>query len=139
MWYNIYVIKRRKTQQTKKGIILMAKYNVEINENGTITITPITAEMTRNEAIKILENYVGDHIAIIGGGDHMSERQKAELREYADRLAPIDECEDEDEDYYDDYEPNCGCHDNGGCECGEETLDSLAARMILRIREILAE
>jgi hypothetical protein len=128
MWYNIYVIKRRKTQQTKKGIILMAKYNVEINENGTITITPITAEMTRNEAIKILENYVGDHIAIIGGGDHMSERQKAELREYADRLAPIDECEDEDE---------CDCEEC--CECGEESLDSLAARMILRIREILAE
>jgi hypothetical protein len=106
----------------------MAKYNVEINENGTITITPITAEMTRNEAIKILENYVGDHIAIIGGGDHMSERQKAELREYADRLAPIDECEDEDE---------CDCEEC--CECGEESLDSLAARMILRIREILAE
>ena len=93
------------------------------------------------EAIKVLENYVGDHIAIIGGGDYMSDKQKVELRAYADRLAPIDEDEDYDEDEYDcdEYEPNCGCHDNGGCECGKETLDSLAARMILRIREILGE
>lgn len=119
----------------------MAKYNVELNKNGSITITPITAEMTKDEAIKVLENYVGDHIAIVGGGDHMSENQKAELRAYADRLAPIDECEewDEDEDDYEECEPNCGCHDNGCCECGEETLDSLAARMIARIREILGE
>jgi hypothetical protein len=101
------------------------------------------------EAIKVLEEYVGDHIAIVGRGVSLSENQKAELRAYADRLAPIDECEDEDEyedydedDYEDDYEecePNCGCHDNGGCECGKETLDTLAARMIARIREILAE
>ena len=45
----------------------------------------------------------------------------------------------EDEDYEDEREPNCGCHDNGGCECGKETLDSLATRMIARIREILGE
>ena len=88
------------------------------------------------EAIKVLENYVGDHIAIIGGGESMSERQKAELRAYADRLAPTDKCcdccdccEDYDEDYDEDED-----------EIVEDELDEiseLAARMIKRIREIL--
>ena len=111
--------------------------------------------VTVAEAIKVLENYVGDHIAIVGKGVSLSENQKNELRRYADMYAPTehkccdccdcdccdyDEDEDDyDEDYYDDHEPNCGCHDNGGYKCGEESLDTLAARMIKRIREILAE
>ena len=115
--------------------------------------------VTVAEAIKVLENYVGDHIAIIGKGVSPSENQKNELRRYADMYAPTehkccdccdlyDDCvegyedddyDDYDEDDYDDYEPNCGCHDNGGCKCGEESLDTLATRMIKRIREILAE
>ena len=108
----------------------MAKYNVEIKDNGTITLTPITDEMTRNEAIKVLEDYVGDHIAIIGGGDHMSENQKAELRHYARTLAPI---EDED-DEYDEYEY---CEDECECDC-DECISNLAQKMVDRIREILA-
>ena len=87
------------------------------------------------EAIKVLENYVGDHIAIIGGGDHMSESQKAELRAYADRLAPVDKC--------------CDCCDCDCCDYDEDEdedeivedeldeISELAARMIRRIREIL--
>ena len=97
-------------------------------------------EMSVSEAIKVLENYVGNHIAIIGGGDHMSESQNAELRAYADRLAPVDKCcdccdcdccdYDEDEDEIVEDED----------EIVEDELDEvseLAARMILRIREIL--
>lgn len=132
-----------------------------------------TAKPTVAEAKAILEEYVGDHIAIIGKGKTLSENQKRELRKYADMYAPSPSCEDkyeeeydkgyhagytdalaeigEDEDEYEDYdeddheddyeecEPNCGCHNNGGCECGKETLDTLAARMIARIREILGE
>ena len=125
----------------------MTKYIIEIKDNSIVNITPITKSMEIETAKAILEEYVGDHIAVIGGGDHMSENQKAELRHYAKVLAPIEDEDDEydecgyceDEDDYDEREPNCGCHDNGGCECREETLDTLAARMILRIREILGE
>ena len=109
----------------------MAKYNVEIKDNGTIVLTPITDKMTRNEAIKVLEDYVGDHIAIIGGGNHMSENQKAELRHYARTLAPI---EDED-DEYDEYEY---CEDECECDC-DECISNLAQKMVDRIREILAD
>ena len=118
------------------------------------------AKPTIAEAIKVVEEYVGDHIAIVGKGVSLSENQKRELRKYADMYAPspsrgdrynegyakgyddgyadaCDECECEDD--YDECEPNCGCHDNGGCECGEEALDSLAKRMIVRIAEILGQ
>ena len=81
------------------------------------------------EAIKVLEDYVGDHIAIIGKGVSLSDNQKRELREYADRLAPIDEYEEWDEDEDED-------------EIVEDELEQvseLAARMIKRIREILGE
>ena len=115
----------------------MAKYTIEIKNNTITNITPITEKMTRNEAIKVLEDYVGDHIAIIGGGKSMSENQKAELRHYAKVLAPIEDEDDEWDEYeYCEDECDCDCCD---CECDKDTLDSLAARMILRIREILGE
>jgi hypothetical protein len=41
------------------------------------------------DAIAVLEKYVGSHVAIIGGGEEMSESQKAELRRYADMYAPL--------------------------------------------------
>ena len=88
------------------------------------------------EARKVLENYVGDHIAIIGKGDHLSENQKRELRRWADTLAPVDkccDCCDCCEDYNEDY-------DEDEDEIVEDELDEiseLAARMIKRIREIL--
>lgn len=114
------------------------------------------------EAIKVVEEYVGNHIAIVGKGASLSENQKRELRKYADMYAPSHSCECEDrydEGYADGYEegyadgscecdcecePHCGCHDNGGyeCECRRDDADeisALARRMIARIEEILAE
>jgi hypothetical protein len=115
----------------------MAKYIIEINNNSISNITPLTKSMEIENAKAILEDYVGDHIAVIGKGKTLSDRQKRELRQYADILAPI---EDEDEDY-DECEPNCGCHDDGGCDCCDEysQWDALAEQMIARIREILEE
>ena len=104
-------------------------------------------DMSVATAIKVLEKYVGGHIAIIGGGENMSEEQKAELRMYAERLAPtecphcaeqyskgydkgydegyedgLSECAD-DEDYDEDYdecedeEDECECKCHGECQC----------------------
>ena len=56
-----------------------------------------------SEAIKVLEKYGGDHIAIIGSGTKLSDSQKAELRRYADMYAPIDECDRYEEGYADGY------------------------------------
>ena len=90
-------------------------------------------DMSVAAARKILEDYVGDHIAIIGKGDTLSENQRKELRYWADKLAPIDKCCD-----------CCGCdccdYDEDEDEIVEDELDELselAARMIRRIREIL--
>jgi hypothetical protein len=100
-------------------------------------------DMSVATAIKVLEKYVGGHIAIIGGGENMSEKQKAELRMYADRLAPtecphcaeqyskgydkgydegyedcLSECaDDEDYDECEDEEDECECQCNSKCQC----------------------
>lgn len=121
------------------------------------------AKPTITEAIKVVEEYVGDHIAIVGRGASLSENQKRELRKYADMYAPspsrgdrynegyakgyddgyadaCDECECEDD--YEECEPNCGCHDNGGCECRCDEANEVSAmvkRMIARIEEILGQ
>ena len=103
-----------------------------------------TAKPTIAEARAILEEYVGDHIAIIGKGKTLSENQKRELRKYADMYAPIEcphckeqydkgyhkgyaegyedylsECaDDEDYDEYEDEDENteCSCECHGKCE-----------------------
>ena len=100
--------------------------------------------VTVAEAIKVLENYVGDHIAIVGKGVSLSENQKNELRRYADMYAPTehkccdccgcDEDEDDDDDLWEDDECECDCHSDE-----VEEVSALAARMIKRIREILGE
>ena len=103
-----------------------------------------TAKPTVAEAKAILEEYVGDHIAIIGKGASLSENQKRELRKYADMYAPIEcphckeqynkghdigyhegykdclsECAD-DEDYDEcedeDEDTECSCECHGKCE-----------------------
>ena len=56
------------------------------------------------EAIKMIEEYVGDHIAIVGKGVSLSENQKRELRKYADMYAPEDECTSYEEGYADGYD-----------------------------------
>ena len=110
------------------------------------------------EAIKVLENHVGNHIAIIGGGWKMSEAQKAELRRYADMYAPIPhECscdccsqsEAYDEGYTEGYDEGYEAGYDKGYgiakdECEDEIVEGeldeiseLAARMVRRIREIL--
>jgi hypothetical protein len=86
-------------------------------------------DMSVATAIKVLEKYVGGHIAIIGGGENMSEEQKAELRMYADKLAPEDMCSSYEDGYADGYEEGvrdalanledeCDCEDcDEDCEC----------------------
>lgn len=69
----------------------MAKYTIEIKDNTIINITPITKSMEIETAKKILEDYVGDHIAVIGKGETLSANQKRELRKWADKLAPIED------------------------------------------------
>lgn len=60
------------------------------------------------EAKAVLEEYVGDHIAIIGKGKTLSENQKKELRRWADTLVPLPSCECkckcDEGDYYTDEE-----------------------------------
>jgi hypothetical protein len=104
------------------------------------------AKPTVAEARAILEEYVGDHTAIIGKGKTLSDRQKKELWDWAMTLAPeyapsrSCECEDryeegyadgydegvrdtladlEDEDYdeCEDEEDECECQCNGKCQC----------------------
>ena len=98
------------------------------------------------EAIKVVEEYVGNHIAIVGKGASLSENQKRELRKYADMYAPSHccECEDRyDEGYADGYEEG---YADGSCECDCEChcdeadeVSAMARRMIARIEEILGE
>ena len=107
----------------------MAKYIIEIKDNCIINLTPLTKSMEIDKAKEILEEYVGDHIAIIGKGKTLSDRQKRELRQWADTLAPIEE-----EDCCDCCDECCDCCDE---EC--EDMSVLAGRMIIRIREILGE
>ena len=104
--------------------------------------------VTVAEAINVLENYVGDHIAIVGKGVSLSENQKNELRRYADMYAPTEHkccdcCDlydccnedyDDDDDLREDDECECDCHSDE-----VEEVSVLAARMIKRIREILGE
>ena len=102
-----------------------------------------TAKPTIAEAIKVVEEYVGDHIAIVGKGASLSENQKRELRKYADMYAPSHSCECEDrydEGYADGYEE--GYADGCECECHCDEADEVSAmakRMIARIEEILGE
>jgi hypothetical protein len=186
MWYNIYVIKRRKTHQTKKGRKNM-NYTVAVNEAkkeiqvvldgyvGVARCCPTdnfnlgtgielalerakvakanankpkpTAKPTVAEAKAILEEYVGDHIAIIGKGKTLSENQKRELRRWADTLAPLPSRKDRydegyDKGYADGYDEGYadGC-DECECEgCNEaDEVSVMAKRMIARIEEILGE
>ena len=102
-----------------------------------------TAKPTVAEAKAILEEYVGDHIAIIGKGASLSENQKRELRKYADMYAPSPSCEDKYEEEYDK-----GYHagyTDALAEIGEEReeevdeISDMARRMIARIEEILGD
>jgi flagellar biosynthesis/type III secretory pathway protein FliH len=104
-----------------------------------------TAKPTIAEAIKIVEEYVGDHIAIVGKGASLSENQKRELRKYADMYAPC-ECKDRyDEGYADGYDEGYadGCDEcECDCECHHNEADEVSAmakRMIARIEEILGD
>ena len=72
------------------------------------------------DAIAVLEKYVGGHVAIIGGGEGMSESQKAELRRYADMYAPI-ECPHCKEQYDKGYGEG---YDEGYDACRAEYDDS---------------
>lgn len=96
------------------------------------------------EAIKMVEEYVGNHVAIVGKGASLSENQKRELRKYADMYAPSPSCECKggyDEGYADGYDDGYadGC-DECECECDEvEEVSELAKRMIARINEILGD
>ena len=71
------------------------------------------------DAIAVLEKYVGGHVAIIGGGEGMSESQKAELRRYADMYAPI-ECPHCKEQYNKGYDKG---YDEGYEDCLSECAD----------------
>ena len=107
-------------------------------------------DMSVAAAIKVLEKYVGGHIAIIGGGENMSEAQKAELRRYADMYAPTDEDEDDryEEGYADGYaegtkdalaELECDCDEDCDeeCECDCHTDEEVKklARVIVKLIE----
>lgn len=109
-------------------------------------------DMSVATAIKVLEKYVGGHIAIIGGGENMSEKQKAELRMYADSLAPEDKCSSYEEGYADGYdegvkdtladlEDECDCEDcDEKCECdchNDEEVKKLAKVIIKLIEGVM--
>jgi flagellar biosynthesis/type III secretory pathway protein FliH len=124
----------------------MAKYTVEIKNNEIVNITPITKSMEIAEAKAILEEYVGDHIAVIGKGKTLSENQKRELRRWADVLAPLPSCKCKggyDEGYADGYDDGYadGCEEcECECHCDEaEEVSTMAKRMIARIEEILGD
>lgn len=106
-----------------------------------------TAKPTIAEAIKIVEEYVGDHIAIVGRGASLSENQKRELRKYADMYAPSYSCEDRyeegyDKGYADGYDEGyADGRDECECDCCDDAdeVSAMAKRMIARIEEILGE
>ena len=102
-----------------------------------------------SEAIKVLEKYVGDHIAIIGGGTKLSDSQKMELRRYADMYAPIDECDRYEEGYADGYaegtkdtlaelEYDCDEDCDEECECDCHS-DKEAERLGKAIADLLTK
>lgn len=93
----------------------VAKANAE-KEKAVVT-TPKSISVA--EAIAVLEKYVGGHVAIIGGGKEMSESQKAELRRYADMLAPT-ECPHCEEQYDKGYDKG---YDEGYEDCRAEYDD----------------
>ena len=106
-----------------------------------------TAKPTVAEAKAILEEYVGDHIAIIGKGKTLSNRQKKELWDWAMKLAPEyapSPCKCKggyDEGYADGYDDGYadGC-DECECCCDEaDEISAMAKRMIARIEEILGD
>lgn len=83
------------------------------------------AKPTVAEAKTILEEYVGDHIAVIGKGKTLSDRQKRELWDWAMALAPeyapktkrchcCSDCDDYERGYGEGYEDGlaaCDCED----------------------------
>ena len=126
----------------------MAKYTIEIKDNTIINITPITKSMETANAKAILEEYVGDHIAVIGKGRTLSANQKRELRRWADMLAPIeDECSCYEEGYADGYaegyaegtadtlvELDCDCDEDCDeeceCDCHDDELAQAIAKLL---------
>lgn len=95
-----------------------------------------TAKPSVDEAKAILEEYVGDHIAVIGKGKTLSENQKRELRKYADMYAPSPSCECEDrydEGYADGYDDG---YTDGCDECDEvDEITALAEQIIKILKE----
>lgn len=95
-----------------------------------------TAKPTVAEARAVLEEYVGDHIAIVGRGASLSENQKRELRKYADMYAPSPSCECEDrydEGYADGYDDG---YTDGCDECDEvDEITALAEQIIKILKE----
>ena len=127
------------------------KYTVEI----TLIIENITkSKPSVAKAREVLENYVGDHIAVIGKGETLSDRQKRELWDLAMKLAPEYapkcHCNDESDDRYDEgyadgyddgYADGCDeCECDCECHCNEaDEVSAMAKRMIARINEILCD
>ena len=101
-----------------------------------------TAKPTIAEAIKIVEEYVGDHIAIVGKGASLSENQKRELRKYADMYAPSHSCKCKDrydEGYADGYDEGyADGRDECECDCCDEA-DKVVAELHKRIMEWLSD
>lgn len=92
------------------------------------------------EAIKVLEDYVGDHIAIIGKGVSLSDNQKRELRKYADMYAPEDECTSYEEGYADGYDKgvkdtldDLECEDKDEVETCAETLANAIVKILYKL------
>ena len=126
----------------------MAKYTIEIKDNTIIKVTPITKSMEIETAKRILEDYVGDHIAILGKGETLSANQKTELRDWADKLAPIEgKCSCYEEGYADGYtdgyvegtadtldELDCDCDEDcdeeGECDCHNDELAQAIAKLL---------
>jgi hypothetical protein len=65
-------------------------------------------KMSVAEARAVLEDYVGDHIAVIGKGKSLSDKQKRELWNAAHSLAP---------ELAPDYKGGCNCC---GCDCCDD-------------------
>jgi hypothetical protein len=104
--------------------------------------------MSVSEAIKVLEEYAGGHIIVIGGGDHISESQKEELRRYADMCAPTDEYDRYEEGYADGYaegtkdtlaELECDCDEDCDekceCDCHNDEEVKKLAKVIIKLIE----
>ena len=71
-----------------------------------------TKKMSVAEARAVLEDYVGDHIAVIGKGKSLSDNQKRELWNAAHSLAP---------ELAPDYKGVCG--DCCGCDCHDDPCE----------------